>query len=72
MDSLVNKIIAAAKKEAPSAHDCQQALIRAGLIAHAYVGAESEVIAEVFGLSADLMLHNDVNRDPVTTTDRSH
>ena len=65
----MNKIIAAAKKEAPTAHDCQQALIRAGLIAHAYVGAESELIEQVFGLGSELMLHDNVKHSSVGAAD---
>jgi hypothetical protein len=72
MDALVTKIIDAARKEAPTAHDCQQALIRAGLIAQAYVGADSEVMGQVFGLSSEFVLQDNVNHDPSRAADRSH
>jgi hypothetical protein len=54
MDTLVKKIIETAKKEAPDAYTFQAALVRAGLIAQAYVGAEKELMEEAFGANSPL------------------
>jgi hypothetical protein len=72
MDSLVNKILEAARSESATPHDRHQALIRAGLIAQAYIGADSGLIEQVFGSTADLVLKDNGVNDDGSHSSRSH
>jgi hypothetical protein len=67
MDSLVQKIFEAAKRESASAAECRMALTRAGQIAQAYAYADSDLLGSVFGSTlvsgVNDVLENDRNED---------
>jgi hypothetical protein len=64
-DGLVTVIFDALKKEAVSPQDRRHAIIRAGQIAEAYLGANAELLESVFGSAANRSFENDVKSNDV-------